>query len=91
MHVLQFMYLLWWMSPLRFWGDSIAEQLLLKVSCPQSHSARRGQTEVLATMFKIHDRETHLSRSQLTKLSPMNVELKLAMKLIIMEKVMIET
>lgn len=38
-------------------------------------------------MFKIHDRETHLSQSQLTKLSPMNVELKLAMKLIIMEKV----
>lgn len=38
-------------------------------------------------MFKIHDRETHLGQSQLTKLSPMNVELKLAMKLIIMEKV----
>lgn len=33
----------------------------------------------------MHDRETHLSQSQLTKLSPMNVELKLAMKLIIME------
>lgn len=84
MYVLQFMYLLMWMSPPRFWGDYIAEYLLLKVSCPQSRSARRGQTEVLATMSKIHDRETHLSQSQLTKLSPMNVEL-LAMKLIIME------
>lgn len=56
----------------------------LKVSCPQSHSAQRGQTVVSATMSNIHDTETHLSLSELTHLSPMNVELKFAMTLIIM-------